>query len=1213
MTSLCRFIISTLAMVLLWENAAASITSTPQDTTEAATIRVVLTANTATLADMNTLWTAIDTYSTQTRQTIVWVLNGDIFPAHDNEAARQANWETALRLLEKHAHLTILLNQGEGEWDNGKADGWQHLQRLEKEAKHYKYPRLLRFFEHGCPGPWNFTLGTALNIMVLNTQWWNHRYEKPMPYMDLCHSADENVFLEAVTDQLEDSKARHTLILTHWPLQSAGPYGGHFPAAAYWWPPVAGAIRVAFRQTVGTPKDLVNARYDAFRHKLDNTLSQYHSLIVASGHERSHAILKEHQNFYLNSGAPAEGSFVANLPNAVFTSSQPGFMELSYKPSGAVHWRFIQPNGTPAAAPDEPLIGPIEVIDHTDPVPFIAPLLPAADSGYYHVVAGPEYAASTWTKCWLGQHYRASWTAPVLAPMLNIDTTFQGLSVQREGGGRQTRSLKMMAGNGQRYVFRSVNKDPSKALDPAMRGTVVEAVVKDQTSTQQPYGAMAASYLLDKIDILHARPHLYVLPGADTLAPFRSYAHMLGMLEEGPTDKLDPDKVFAGARRIERSHKLFTELYEDHDNHIRQAEFCRARVFDILVGDWGKHEDNWKWAGYKIEGGDEYRPIPRDRDHVFSRWDGVIPYLADREWAKPTGENFDYTIKGLRSLMQQATHMDRLLTNTLTREDWLHAAQQIQQRLTAEDMDQAVHQMPDAIQQPDGALIADKLKARLKDLPVYAEAYYEMLAKRVDVVGSNKAEYFHVTRHLNGSVEVFVCDLDHGKPNRSRVFFHRTFLPTETKEICLYGLLDEDEFVITGHADQSIRVRIICEDAADHIADSSSVTGASHKTYIYRPEAGKHLHLGTEARRIVPKHEDLYYYDRTAFAYNTYFPLALVTYSPFIGLTLKSSVTFTNHNFSKPDFSTRHTMGGGISVEGNYEVQYQGRFRYLVGKWDGVGEAGIAKPFNVSAFFGIGNDTYKAPGSHRSDYGAGYNARHVQAGLTRSFWKRSKVLIDVRYEYADGVISNTALAQAETDLFGLDPLDIVTLEIDLDLDFRDSPNLPTRGFRMDLQQQVLHMRQAQQEIGTLSSLTLEHYISTRWRHPVTVGIAAGGGISQGDIPFYKLFSLGQTNGLHGYVTNRFTGSSRAYVDTEIRWQLLETHHTFIPFKAGIRGFYDMGRVWADTDLASAEYWHQGYGAGVYVAPFANRLALEVNTGFSDEEDWLLNFKVGASF
>ena len=42
---------------------------------------------------------------------------------------------------------------------------------------------------------------------------------------------------------------------------------------------------------------------------------------------------------------------------------------------------------------------------------------------------------------------------------------------------------------------------------------------------------------------------------------------------------------------------------------VTKPEFVRARVFDLWIGDWSKHEDNWKWAGYKDQ---ERRSISSD-------------------------------------------------------------------------------------------------------------------------------------------------------------------------------------------------------------------------------------------------------------------------------------------------------------------------------------------------------------------------------------------------------------------------------------------------------------------------------------------------------------------------------------------------------------------------------------------------------------------------
>ena len=45
----------------------------------------------------------------------------------------------------------------------------------------------------------------------------------------------------------------------------------------------------------------------------------------------------------------------------------------------------------------------------------------------------------------------------------------------------------------------------------------------------------------------------------------------------------------------------------------------------------------------------------------------------------------------------------------------------------------------------------------------------------------------------------------------------------------------------------------------------------------------------------------------------------------------------------------------------------------------------------------------------------------------------------------------------------------------------------------------------------------------------------GGVRGYGDFPFYKMPNLGGSNGLRGYTGKRFTGNSKIYFNSELRW------------------------------------------------------------------------------
>ncbi len=282
-----------------------------------------------------------------------------------------------------------------------------------------------------------------------------------------------------------------------------------------------------------------------------------------------------------------------------------------------------------------------------------------------------EQEADWFKRLLFGSHWRSAWTTQVEVPYLDPDRIFRGLIPYKTGGGRQTLSLRFKARDGMRYVFRYVNKDPAMRLPYELRDTVVARVLRDQTTTQCPYGALVTDIIQNESGFLNPHPNLYVMPDDSKLGPFlETYGNMLGMLEEFPRD---PDKVekhyAADADEVLKSFELFNKLYRSYDKKLNARQLAKARIFDFLVGAWDRHEDNWKWAGYEEHGETVYEPIPRDSDNVFTLFDGILPWLFDRDGTLPMLETFDYHIMGLRGLTWQARYLGRFLISELDREE----------------------------------------------------------------------------------------------------------------------------------------------------------------------------------------------------------------------------------------------------------------------------------------------------------------------------------------------------------------------------------------------------------------------------------------------------------------------------------------------------------------------------------------------------------------
>ncbi len=829
------------------------------------------------------------------------ILNGDI--ANNVVPKGEDNLALAKRIMElmhtKDLGNLIIL-PGDRDWGSSGKGGLKKVLKIESKIKSHikknKYKRITWITPDGCPGPFIIEVDESLVVIAINTQWWNHPFDKPRPTDGICEIIPNDGFMEELEDAVDDYKGKNILFVGHHPFKSLGNYGGYFSLGSHLKPaPLIGSFRVAYRRNVGTEMDISNKNMEALVEGMRNLFYFNKNLIYISSHEHNQQILLDNDNFLINSGAIQQGNYVAKAHMAWFASRESAWIELSYKKTGAIDAIFIvsskenEKNKTiklfKSAVSDTSLPENINIPSNFEFIPRIEEeIIPKCMSKNYAeagvVMAGEEYNVGKWKQIWWGKHYRTTWTTPILVPYLDLDTTFNGLTIYKKGGGRQTTSLKFKSKDNTVYVFRSVNKDPSMAFNYQIRPTIVSAITKDQTSTQQPFGAMAADPLLNKIGILHVHPKLYILPDDNKLGPFQSnYGNLLGMLEENPGKKNDLGICFGGADKIVKSNKLFSDLYNDHDNKVDDKEFVRARSFDILVGDWSKHEDNWKWAKFETNDGNVYRPIPRDRDHVFSKQDGVWPYLADREWAIQNIENFDYKIKGLKSLMNQARNMDRLLANEASRETWINEARFIQESITEEDIDDAVKNMPLEIYEISGLTIADKLKQRIIDLPYYAENYYEILAKEVDIVGSNGREYFEIERKEDGTVSVtmYNCSKD-GLKGKTQLYI-RKFYPDETREIRVFGLGGDDIFSISGFGSTKILIRVFGGSGDDIFNEIGRQKPT--KTLIYDKGKESKFNLNRGAKLVNHWNKDIYEYDRSRFLFNSYFPLVYLSYNSY--------------------------------------------------------------------------------------------------------------------------------------------------------------------------------------------------------------------------------------------------------------------------------------------------------------------------------------------
>lgn len=1190
---------------------------------------VYLTANLCDTDNLSPLTQSLSKEIISSGKKSTIIINGDITsaPISTNRGKQQLlRFIEFINDIEILPFTNIIILTGDRDWNDNNENGYEAIIELNKYIKKYIKKNNLKnvelLFNKGCPGPKEIQLNSFTKVIAINSQWWNHKYKKPQPSDAQCKYITIADIMEETTDIIKETDNQNILIVAHHPMRSLGNYGGRFSVGENLKPfPILGSAINAYHSNVGGDYDLKNDRLKRFTYEMYNALYFRSNIIYASGHERNHQITKEIDNVLINSGVPEKGDYAPANYSTLLHKNDPGYIKICYKANGSVFSQLINLKTNAKEKPIaifESSCVPTATSTEVDPnlsyIPCrMEPDLPNIDAGAEStiVLPGEGYEASWFKKLWLGEHHRPTWSTPVTVPYLKIENGFASLAPYKEGGGRQTISLKFEDENGKRYTFRSVDKQPRKALDYELRKSIIGRIFQDQTSAQHPFGSIPVASLLDHLDILHATPKLYVLPDTDALGPYQEkYGGMLGMLEENPSKKDKDGNHFADADDILKSNELFREMYEDNHNIIKVDEFVRARLFDILVGDWSKHEDNWKWAEYKTKDGNIYRPIPRDRDHVFSKWDGAIPWLADREWALPNTEGFDYKITGLKSLVYQARHLDRFVASSADLDMYLDQVKYIQDNLTDEVIENAIKTLPPESFAIEGNTIIEKLKYRRDQLDDHAIRYYKWVSDEVDVVGSVEKDYFFIYNN-NDTLYIELWDVKDGSKGTHSAY-QRKFTSEYTDLIKLYGLDNDDIFSVQLSDDCDIDLVLLGGEQRDiyHIkGKDENITVIDEETDI----------SNTKTKKIKLEdnwHRKRYIYNRKGRKYNNYLPLVTLGYNNFYGLNIRSTVTWTQQRWDKLDYHMRHKLSVNFTSKGDYGLKYAGDIRHAYGKWDHIANLILANPDFYDSYYGQGNTTEIDPTLDVDNfYISTFNNYGLLTGVRRQFWDDSQFSISSGFDYyLNKRLDNTILTE-ETNLRGANEgLAILPVVSMVDLDLRDDQTFPRRGVRLVLSGYNGWITNRDYDHFATIGGSYEQYFTTYNKHYITLGIKLGGVKGIGEVPFYLQPRLGGGNQLRGYTSNRFIGTSMVYANTELRWSVLQNDDASIPYDIGVTGFFDIGKVTIDNPELDGEprVWHKGYGMGFYVIPFDEAFTLSLYLSFSEENSFYPRFTIGTA-
>ncbi|MEZ4803581.1 MAG: metallophosphoesterase [Gelidibacter sp.] len=1077
---------------------------------------------------------------------------------------------------------------------------------------------------NGCPME-SIDVSETVQLIIIDTQWYLENWDYHPTMNDECEIKTRERMLLELEGEIKKAQGKTVVIAMHHPMFTNGVHGGYFALNKHLYPtqkdipiPILSSLVTQIRTQGGISiQDRYNELYNNLMKRIETLATESGNITFVSGHEHTLQYIETEHIKQIVSGAGSKESYVALSDNGLFTYGKQGFAVYTvFKDGSSWVQYFSAEGGEPSLLFQKEVYPPTAHFDVSklpDTFPREVEVSVYADEetdkkGFYETI-------------W-GERYRNIYSKKVRVPVATLDTLYGGLEIVRKGGGHQTRSLRLKTKDGRELNLRALRKSATQYLQAVVfkdtyvqddfEQTEVENLILDFYTAAHPYAFLAIPDLSHAAKLYHTNPKLFFIPKHKYLGDFNTeYGGELYMIEERPEDDYTDERTFGYADDIESTHDIIEKIRKDEKYKIDENAYVRARLFDMLVGDWDRHQDQWRWAQFDQENGDKvYKPIPRDRDQVFSNFDGaLLDVLKVITGATKQLQVYDAEAKDIKWMNSAGVKLDRVLIQKSEKDVWLKQAQFLQDNITDEVIETAFSKVPKEVQDSSLEDIKNKLKGRRSNIKDIAERYYDYLNSLVTITGTDKDDYFEITRIGDNETHVKVSRIKDGK--KADVLLDRTFNKNITKEIWIYGLDDKDVFEVSGKAHNMIYTRIIGGQNNDTyiIKNGRRIKIYDHKTKKNTIEENK----GAQIKLTDIYNLNLFDFQKTIVRTNLITPS--IGYNPDDGIKIGIADTYTVKGFQRNPFSQQHTFNGGYFFATNgFDLKYNGEFANIFADYNLLVGGRFTSENFTRNFFGYGNETLNNDDELDLDYNRVKTSIYeAEVGVI----KRSAFGSDYEFKaIVEGIELQNTSDRFITDLVPSTDEEFYSrkvfaaLEGEYNYNSFDNKLNPSKGmtFLLNLGGKT-NVDDIDDVYGYINS-NLGFYNSLSKNKKLVLKTDLRTQFRFGsDFEFYQASNIGGNNGLRGYRTERFTGRNSLVGSADIRYSLPSFKTKLLPLQFGLFAGADVGRVWLRGDFS--DKWHNDYGGGFWIT------AAETVEGtfnlFSGEDGLRFSFGFGVNF
>lgn len=1144
-------------------------------------------------------------------KTTVLFLGDNIYPRGMGLAGSAEEPETAAILRSQFSPMRakgapVYFLPGNHDWDKSGQHGLAKI-RAQGDFLAAQNDSLLRLIPaNGCPDPIEVPLSDEMVIIAYDSEWWLFPYAKGNPNVD-CDCNTEAEVIERLEELFYKNQDKTILLVSHHPFETYGVHGGHYSVKDHLFPftllnkslyipmPVIGSLYPLLRTTVFlNPEDLPHPQYRYLKRQVSDVFEGYSNLIYVAGHEHGLQFIKNKDQYQIVSGSGSKSSFIKNNKRLLYKNSMQGFVtvDMMNDRSTQITYYTYADQGIKAD-----FVYRIPYKEEVVTAPHQVPI----DADSLVVQANPKYNdVSTFHRRLFGENYRAEWAAPTKLPVIRLSEFSGGLKPIKRGGGMQTISLRLEDPTGKQWVLRSVNKTAEALLPSALHYTFAEDFIDDAVSAQHPYSALMVPPIANAAQVPHTNPIIGVVAPDTALGIHNlAMAGTLALLEEreplGDSDN---------------TPKMLAKIYNDNDDTFGAHTFFRSRLLDLLIGDWDRHGDQYRWVDDRPGKDKDYRVVPRDRDQVLRVMEGVFPYLASRSWAVPTIQGFGAKINSTKYSLFKSDFLNAQPEMQFSLKQWNTLTKEFVENVTDSVLDESINRLPSSSYDTRHAELLSELKERRDAIPSEMEEHYRFINSIVDIRLSDKNEWVSIEDAADHAVRIWVRKINKdGEPTRS--LMDKTYDPEITKEIRVYLSGGQDSVDINTAA-SPIKIRVIGGNGQKdyHIQE------AANKIKLYdlgnSTASGKveklQTHLSADSATVAYVPVNLY---------NVFMPLATAGYNADDGLLLGAGFKYTHQRgFRKTPYThTQQLMVSGSFATGSFKINYQGRWREAVGNADFIIDGEILAPNNTQNFFGLGNNSTFDDNRSMRYYRTRFNLYELKPALQ---WSKPKSTFKIgpalQYYSFDPSKNSGRFIENTGQLNSYDSLTIHENKLfagfitELVRDNRNNTLLPTSGGYFNLQ--VKAYTGLNDYSKSFAQLTSEFSVYKSFvNDAVVLANRIGGGTTLGKTTFYQALFLGGQGNLLGLRKYRYAGEHMLYNNLETRIKLADIGSYILPGQLGLIGFYDIGKTW--TKGYNSKDIHQGVGGGIYYAP-AQMLVVQAIAGHA-EERWFPYFSLGFRF